>query len=145
MKQLLFILTFTIILFISACESTLENDVLLTNEKNNINEAWVVKAYKNENEIFGPFTINTLISPNENSILITDHVFWGFQTKVPLLTDNGSFKTNLSLNKTSKVEAKIKILEGKLIHPDSIYFDIQFEDDKIPYGNTYTIKGSRKY
>ena len=37
----------------------------------------------------------------------------------------------------------IKVFNGKIIDSDSIYLEIQFEDDETPYGNTYQLKGYR--
>lgn len=37
----------------------------------------------------------------------------------------------------------VKITDGKVIGADSLYFEIEFEDDETPFGTTYEIKGSR--
>ena len=34
-------------------------------------------------------------------------------------------------------------MNGKILGSDSIYLEIQFEDDVTPYQNTYQIKGRR--
>ena len=57
--------------------------------------------------------------------------------------ENGTFQTKLSKCEVSEKGIGIKISNGQIVNPDSIYFEIQFEDDETPYGNTYVLKGHR--
>ena len=133
------------LLFINvACEQTLENeDVNLI--KTNLSGDWTVNAYLDNNIIFGPFTVSTQMTSENESIYIKDNGgFWNFQTKALIVSTNNSFETNASTNELSIINAKIKVLNGNLLNKDSIVFDIQFEDDETPYGYTYKITGRRK-
>ena len=133
-------LLFTIV----ACEQTLENEGANLPETN-LTGSWTVNAYIDNNVIFGPFTVSTQMTLENESITIKDNgEFWKFQTKAELLDSNDTFETKSSLNEINSVKAKINILNGAVINNDSIAFDIQFEDDETPYGYTYHIKGHRK-
>ena len=142
MKKILYLFIF-MLLFV-ACEQTLENeDVNLP--KTNLTENWTVNAYIDNNMIFGPFTISSQMTSENESITIKDNdEFWKFQTKAELIDSKDAFETKSSVNEISSLGAKINILNGRVISKDSIAFDIQFEDDETPYGFTYTIKGHRK-
>lgn len=146
MKHLLYILTFILLLSTIACESNLENDGLLIEESSsNFNGDWIVKANMDNNITFGPFDIKIQTTPKKDSLYIKDNGdFWNFQVKTATNSSNNSFKSELSVNELSKVSSKIKVLNGKVIENDSIYFEIQFEDDETPYGITYYLKGHRK-
>ena len=140
-----FIFIFTLVLFFTtvACESTLDNkEVILT--ENNLNGQWIVTAYSDD-VTFGPFTIQTQMSYDNDSIFIKDGgEFWNFQTKVLVSPKDNIFETTSSINEVSKIGANVKVQNGALINNDSISFNIQFEDDETPFGYTYQIKGHRK-
>ncbi len=144
MRKILYL--FMLLFITVSCEQTLENE----NETNNFPETnmtgeWTVNAYNDNDIIFGPFTISTQISPENKSVYIKDNGgFWKFQTQAEVVNSEDAFETKSSLNEISSIEAKIKIIDGRVINNDSIYFDIQFEDDKTPYGVNYTIKGHRR-
>ena len=153
MKQLLYLLTFTILLFTTAsCESTLDNDdFTIENESSTIKESsslngdWMVKAYLDKENAFGPFDIQIQMTSNNDSISIKDNGdFWNFQVKAATNYSNDTFKSDLSVNELSDVGAKIKVLNGKVDENDNINFEIQFEDDETPFGITYYMKGIRK-
>ena len=133
------------LLFITvACEQTLENETISLS-KTNLTGDWTVSAYVDNNIIYGPFTVSTHVTPDNESIVIKDNEeFWKFQTKAQFIDSNDGFSTQSSVNQKSSLEAKINILDGSIIDNDSITFDIQFEDDETPYGFTYKIKGRRK-
>ncbi|HCY00507.1 MAG TPA: hypothetical protein DG754_10240, partial [Bacteroidales bacterium] len=69
--------------------------------------------------------------------------FWKFQVKANANDQNGTFETDLSNCEVSEVSIGVKINNGKILNTDSIYFEIQFEDDETPYGNVYILKGAR--
>ena len=143
MKKIIQFIIISILLFNVACES--ENKTIETSLKDKrLNGNWIVKAYNDNKELFGPFSIETQLTPENDSIIISDSkMFWGFQVKVETKSLNNTFETDSSINELSKVGAKINVLSGQLIGKDSIFFDIQFEDDENPFGITYNIKGSR--
>ena len=69
--------------------------------------------------------------------------FWKFQVKAAVSKQEGTFETELSNCELSEENIGIKIANGKIVDSDSIYFEIKFEDDETPYGNTYRLKGHR--
>lgn len=144
MKKIIHFIIISFLLFNVACES--ENEAIESPLKDkSLNGDWIVKAYIDNEELFGTFSVETLLTPENDSIIINDtKMFWGFQVKVKAKTSNNTFETDLSINEFSRVKAKINVLSGQLIGKDSIYFDIQFEDDENPFGITYQIKGHRK-
>lgn len=146
MKKLLYIITFTLLLFTTACETDSLSEDLNTDLpliENNLSGNWNMKAYVDKDEVFGPFDIEITYTTDLDSIIITDNDFWGFQVKASANNSKNTFATNLSVNELSKVGAQIKILNGKVIENETIYFEIQFEDDETPYGITYNIKGHK--
>lgn len=146
MKKLLYIITFTLLLFTTACETDSLSEDLNTDLpliENNLSGNWNMKAYVDKDEVFGPFDIEITYTTDLDSIIITDNDFWGFQVKASANNSKNTFSTNLSVNELSKVGAQIKILNGKVIENETIYFEIQFEDDETPYGITYNIKGHK--
>ena len=142
MKKI-FYLFISMLLFVTvACEQTIENEDSIIPESN-IAGDWTVNAYIDNALIFGPFDISSQMAPKNESVSIKDNgAFWNFQTKAEVT--NNAFKTLSSVNEISSVGAKVKILNGEVINNDSIIFDIQFEDDRSPYGFTYKIMGHRK-
>ena len=147
MKQLLYIISFTLLLFTAACESEQFSEDLnldsTTSTENSLSGDWNIKAYVDKNEVFGPFDMEITHTSDLDSIIIKDNDFWGFQVKASANNQNNTFESNLSTNELSKVGAQIKILNGKVVDNGNISFDIQFEDDETPYGITYNIKGHR--
>ena len=136
----MFMLLFTAV----ACEQTLENEEISFQETN-LQGDWTVNAYINDTLIFGPFTVSTLTTTGNESIIIKDNgEFWNFQTKAEVVIASDTFDAKSSINKISSLDAKVNVLNGNIINKDSIAFDIQFEDDETPYGITYTLKGRRK-
>ena len=145
MKQVIYILTFTLLFFTLACESNLENDEIAIKENSTLNGDWTVNAYFDNGNNFGPFDLKVQTTADNDSISIKDSGdFWNFQVKAAAKSSATSFKSDLSINEISKVGANIKVLNGKIVENDSIYFEIQFEDDVTPYGITYQLKGHRK-
>lgn len=131
-------------LLFTACEQTLENENINLS-KTNIKGNWTVNAYVDNELVFGPFTVSTEQTSENESIYIKDNgEFWNFQLKAELENSKDTFKANSSVNEISSVGAKIKVLNGTIINKDSIAFDILFEDDEIPFGVTYKIMGHQK-
>ena len=144
MKKLFYLFILMLLFTAVACEQTLENEEINLPESN-IQGDWTVNAYVDNNLIFGPFTISTLTTSENESFYIKDNgEFWNFQTKVNILNSSDIFEAKSTVNELSSIGAKIMILDGSVINLDSISFDIQFEDDETPYGITYSIKGHRK-
>ena len=140
MKQLLYIISFTLLLFTAACESEQLSDDFNSNsplKENSLSGNWNIKAYIDKDEVFGPFDIEVTYTSDLDSIIIKDNDFWGFQVKASANNLNNTFDSKLSVNELSKVRAQIKILNGKVVENESISFEIQFEDDETPYGITY--------
>ncbi len=108
---------------------------------------WNVSAYLNDSQISKPFTLIILndISSKADSIILKDisKDFWDFQVKAAIDNTKDVFETKMSNCEVSDFNIGIKIPNGKIINSDSIYLEMQFEDDVTPYGNTYTLKGHR--
>ena len=142
MKKIIYIFTFALLLSTVACESTLDNkeEILI---ENNLNGQWTVSAYMDNDMTFGPFTIETQMTNESDSLFIKDTgEFWNFQTKAKINLQGNAFVTESSKNEISQIGANVKILNGAVINND-ITFEILFEDDETPYGIKYTIKGHR--
>lgn len=143
MKKISYLFMFMLLFTAVACEQNLENEAINFQESN-LHGDWTVNAYIDDVLIFGPITISTLTTPENESVIIKDNgEFWNFQTKAQVLDSGDTFDTESSVNELSSLDAKINILNGKVLNKDSIAFDIQFEDDETPYGITYTLKGLR--
>lgn len=144
MKKIIYLISFALLTFFISCEKELET---VANETRvDLNGKWEVNAYNDTTFVFGPFNIVTLQETvNSDSITIKDSEvkFWKFQVKANANSRNGVFETDLSNCEVSEEAIGISISNGKIINSDSIYFEIQFEDDEIPFGNTYKLKGSR--
>lgn len=148
MKKFIYLLGFITLGMIASCEREVESTEL--GDAANLVEItgqWEVTAYNDSVPVFGPFKVITLkdISAGNDSITIQDSEmkFWEFHAKVFADEKNGTFETKLSTCKMSGESIGIKISNGKVLDSDSIYFEIQFEDDETPYGNTYKLKGRR--
>lgn len=145
MKQILYLITLTLLLFTAACETdSFSDDLNLESplNENNLSGNWNIKAYIDKDELFGPFDIEVTYTADLDSIIIKDNNFWGFQVKASA-NKNNTFESNLSVNELSKVGAQVKLFNGKVTENGSINFEIQFEDDETPYGITYIIKGHK--
>lgn len=142
MKKIIYLFTF-MLLFV-ACEQIIENEDINIPETN-LAEEWEVSAYIDNSVIFGPFTISTQMTSENESIYIKDNgEFWNFQIVAETKDSKNEFEAISTVNKLSNVGAKIMIVDGKIINNESINFDIQFEDDEEPYAFTYKIMGHRK-
>lgn len=151
MKKIIYFLSFIALTIFSACETDLQMG-LIDLEKGsevaveNFTAKWSVDAYVDTAHVYGPFNIITLQDFNDSdSITVKDSEikFWKFQAKASANNFNGTFETELSNCEVSEDAIGIKIFNGQIINSDSIYFEIQFEDDVNPYGRTYKLKGRR--
>lgn len=148
MKKIIHLLGFLALGIIVSCEKEVESAAAADATKLvNVTGQWEVTAYNDSTLISGPFKVITLknSSAESDSITIqdTEVKFWEFQIKAFVDEKNGTFQTELSNCEVSEEAIGIKISNGKIFNSDSIYFEIQFEDDETPYGNTYQLKGHR--
>ena len=151
MKKIIYLLAFIALGMIASCEQETNNSSLpdFQNTTNvNITGKWEVTAHNDSIPVFGPFTLLTIANPeSENdsiTILDSEVKFWKFQVKAAVNEIDGTFETDLSNCEVSEEGIGIKIANGKILDSDSIYFEIQFEDDVKPYESTYILKGHRK-
>ena len=123
---------------------------------------WMVKAYIDGAEVGGPYEIKSYNSAfGKDSIWIDDYGsstldtktnkwtivpgnFWTMKFKTGVDMTSKTFSTAGSTSAIGGYQIGIKVLNGKVINNDSIYFEIQFEDDSTPYGTTYQLKGHRE-
>ena len=145
MKNIFYLLGLIIFGTIVSCEREIESDAIVNPV--NITGQWNVNAYNDSTLLYGPFEVMTLKDTyaGSDSIIIqdTEMKFWEFRVKARADEVNGNFGTKLSHCEVHGEEIGIKISNGKILDTDSIYFEIQFEDDETPYGVTYQIKGRR--
>jgi|AGTN01.1.fsa_nt_gi hypothetical protein len=108
---------------------------------------WKVDAFIGDLVIYKDIVLqaNEISSSRNDSISLKDseNYFWDFQVRVAADVENASFDTQKSISEVGDHKVGVKISNGKVIDNDSIYFEIAFEDDEIPYGTTYRLKGSR--
>ncbi len=143
MKRINYIFILMMLFVLASCEQTLEYDEV---QVNNPEGEWTVKAYINGKNVFGSFPIKTYTSSlGKDSLNINDleGQFWNFNVKAAVETSANSFQTQHSINTIPNYGIGVKVLNGKIINNDSIYFEIQFENDEIPYGISYQLKGHR--
>ena len=129
-------------IFIASCENN--EDVVKTDE-NSLQGEWEVNAYIDDTFIYGPFSLQTDdgVFLTNDSMLLRDTAkdFWNFQVKVAAERGEETFETQKSICEVCEYNIGIKIFNGRIFNSDSIYLEIQFEDDETPYGNTYQLKG----
>ena len=144
MKKLSYIFIVLITIAMASCEQNLEyNDI----QANKAEGEWMVKAYINGINVFESFPVRTYTSPSgKDSMNINDFEgrFWDFNVKAAVKTADNTFQTQRSVNTVSGKNIGVKVLNGCIINNDSIYFEIQFEDDENPYGVTYQLAGHRE-
>lgn len=132
-----------IILTMVSCDRTDEKLDIISNY--NINGEWQVAAYVDNEPVSDDFQID-ILKYSSDSIAINESGFnfWGFSTKAAFAESIGKFQTDLSICLNSEdEEIGISISNGRIIAPDSISFEIKFEDDEIPFGTNYELRGHR--
>lgn len=144
MKKITYLLSFILLTIFISCEREIDSIENIT--PINFTGEWNVNAYIDTTFVYGPFKIiTTQESANSDSITVKDSEvkFWKFQAKANKNDINGTFETRLSKCEVGDKAIGIIISNGKIINSDSIYFEIKFEDDEIPFGNNYQLKGTR--
>lgn len=143
----IFALIGAIILLFASCER--EDNALNINTDTIIGE-WQVAAYIEDEAVSDAFRLDIAMHSvaKTDSITISEldqeSVFWDFAVNAAFAVRNNTFETKLSLCQVSEDEIiGVNISNGKLVTSDSLYFEIKFEDDEIPFGTTYKIKGRR--
>lgn len=138
------IFTALLLVFLVSCEK--EDPALIIPEIQPTGQ-WRVIAYIDEAPVSAPFSVEIYgaDSDKKDSVVIKESSsdFWSFQAKAAIHPMKGTFETKLSVCEISEPGIGIKISNGKVINSDSIYFEIQFEDDETPFGIAYQIKGGR--
>jgi len=120
---------------------------------------WMVKTYV-EGVAFGkPREIKSYNSAfGKDSIWIDDilsykpyYSFWDFQAKVAVNIGAKTFSNAKTvISAVPDYGIGVKVMNGKIVGNDSIYFEVQFEDDTDalgapqPYGTTYQVAGHRE-
>lgn len=136
----------TAMVMIASCErDDFQDNNIEDQYVTSISGKWEVKAYVNDSLIYDSFNLYTS-GITGDSIMINDTItnFWNFQVKAKIDEKSNTFQTKLSNNvMLTDFEIGIKIPVGKVIDTDSIYLEMQFEDDITPFGNIYQIKGHR--
>ncbi|WP_352421237.1 lipid-binding protein [Proteiniphilum sp.] len=152
MKNFIYLLGFILLSITISCEKETVNQI--SDENNQESETikdfsqfignWEVNAYSDSELIFGPFKVTTFKAGNDSiTLLDTEEEFWKFQVKALAKVETGIFETKLLNCEKSDESIEIKIPNGKILDNDSIYFEIQFEDDETPFLHTYQLKGHR--
>lgn len=144
MNKTIYIILLMVAAFITSCE---QNDVEKIELTSSLNGEWKVMAYLDNTPIHGtfPLLISSDFPSKTDSVTINDtsKYFWNFQVKVSANHENETFETKKSICEHCSYGIGVKVFNGKIINSDSIYMEIQFEDDETPYGNTYQLKGHR--
>ena len=143
------ILLFVFVFSIASCENVEKSADQINDAESNVMGEWSVSAYIDDNAISAPFKLLISDASHEksDSIIIeeTANDFWNFQVKAAVNKKAETFQTQLSSYESNGFDVGVKIANGKIINSDSIYLEIQFEDDETPFGNTYRLKGKRVY
>ena len=157
MKKINYIILLMLTILVASCEPTFEKQY---NWAYPVTGEWTVKAYIDGEAIVSkPFEIKSYNSSiGKDSIWIDDIVtyapgygFWDFQAKVAVNMATKTFGNGKDsvFSVVPDYEIGVKVKNGKVINNDSIYFEIEFEDDTDgngdpdPYGTTYQIAGHR--
>lgn len=155
MKNIQFLILLLVALIGVSCESTYEKEY---NWAYPVAGDWYVKSYINGEEYYGPFEIKSYNSAfGQDSIWIDDYGtssynetthkytfagnFWVMKAKAAVDMNSKTFETAGSINGIAGYPITIKIQNGKVVNNDSIYFEIEFEDDP---GTIYQIAGHRE-
>lgn len=148
MKQFTFLLIFVLSGLLLSCERETEDRSLNEDlQAVDMNGQWEVAAFNDSVSLSESFRLITRIESTSeiDSLIISDtgNKFWEFRTKAGVNAENASFATEGSICEVRDEGIGVIITNGRFINSDSIYFEIQFEDDETPYGNIYRIQGHR--
>lgn len=143
MNKIVYITLLLITFVVISCERD-EEKILLDSS---IIGEWQVITYLDGDPVSTTFPLSIYYdnTSGPDSITLRDSAkyFWNFQVKASANHEDGTFETKKSICTLCNYGIGVKIFNGKIINSDSIYFEIQFEDDEIPYGNTFQLKGHR--
>lgn len=145
MRKVLYLSMVITALIFSSCERFEDNNEITSP----ISTAgkWQVSAYIDNSPVKKSFTLTTEnnFASGADSITINDEAssFWNFKAKAAINALTGKFETKQSVCEKSDLGIGVRIMNGKILGSDSIYLEIQFEDDVTPFQNTYQIKGHR--
>lgn len=134
-----------VIALLAIITTSCEQDIQTTDPANNqLAGTWEVNALVLDNKVYGPFKINTTLTSND-VITVADEngSFWDFRIKANVGNNGSSFTATDAKCEISDPIIGININNGKVIQGDSIYFEIQFENDEKPYEYTYKLTGHR--
>jgi len=149
MKKINFLILLVVVLVGVSCEPTYTKTYSWAYP---VAGYWTVKAYVDGVEAFGPSEIKTYNSAfGKDSIWIDDivtyspgYTVWDMKVKTAVNMGTKTFNNaNVAMNAIPDYGIGVKVMNGKIIGNDSIYFEVQFEDDTTPYGTTYQMKGHR--
>lgn len=148
MKQFYLMLLFLLSGLILSCErETVDRSLNEALQEVDMTGQWEVTAFNDSIPLSESFSLITRMGSmsDSDSLIITDNggEFWNFSTKAAVNIENATFNTDGSICEVSDEEIGVIITNGRFINSDSIYFEIQFEDDETPFGNTYRIRGDR--
>lgn len=148
MKKYIYLFGLIILGALTSCDQDIENSgVTDTAEPFLMTGQWIVTAYNDTSAVTEPFKLVTtkMTSAGNDSIIIHDseQKFWEFQIKASANMSEGTFETELSQCEISDENIGVIISNGVISEANKISFEIQFEDDETPYGNTYRIIGER--
>lgn len=142
MKKLFYSIAiiFGLMVSLSSCQKKIEKEY---NWAYPVAGDWTLHAYIDDEEIYGPFEIKVYnTSFGQDSIWIDDYHgnFWDMKFKAKVDMSNNTFETSGSKNAIAGYGINIKVTDGKVINKDSIYFNMEFQDDP---GTIYTLAGHR--
>jgi hypothetical protein len=164
MKKINLLSIFIISLVFASCEPKYEKEY---NWAYPVCGDWMVKVYVEGEEYAGPYEMKTYNSSfGQDSIWIDDYPvyysnydayygnFWTLQVKAAVDMKSLTFQSDSAISVVPGYPVAIKVRNGRVINKDSIYFELQFEDDGYyddngdrvpnPFGTTYQIAGHRE-
>jgi hypothetical protein len=170
MKKINLLSIFIISLVFASCEPKYEKEY---NWAYPVCGDWMVKVYvhdtvNDKDTVFaGPLEMKTYNSAfGQDSIWIDDYPvyyssddryignFWTLQVKAAVDMKSLTFQSDSAISVVPDYPVAIKVLNGKVINKDSIYFELQFDDDgyydengdwvSTPFETTYKIAGHRE-
>jgi hypothetical protein len=165
-KNIIYLLILMSISILSCDES--DPNIKETETKAMAGEWWITYTVDGDDVSGGHvrlITSNTAANVN-NEILVSDYIegnddagtFWSYKIKANVDATSKTFTANevvsSALYEGEPYDIKVNILNGKIIpgagHSktgvtvDSIYFEVQFEDDDPAFGTTYVASGHKR-
>ncbi|HEX5172034.1 MAG TPA: lipid-binding protein [Cyclobacteriaceae bacterium] len=161
------IILFAFLFALASCDED-DPNVKETTTKDFAGEWWVTYSVDGDDVGGGHSEIITSNSAANiaTEIIVSDYVsptatsgnFWSYKVKAQTDPTNKSFSANEVISSAlydgDPYDIGVNILNGKIfpegghsktgVVVDSIYFEIQFEDDSTPYGTTYVVSGHKR-